>query len=122
MSESALLSHQVSSIEERASAASKRTNSLRRVFAIARNSFREAVRDRVLYNLVLFVLLLTGAAVFVGDLSAGSEAKIIVDVGLSATLLFGAFIAIFVGIVGIVFGLLPSNPQGARFDRPQGAR
>ena len=97
MSESALLSHQVSSVEERASAAPKRTDSLRRVFAIARNSFREAVRDRVLYNLVLFVLLLTGAAIFIGDLSAGSEAKIIVDVGLSATLLFGAFIAIFVG-------------------------
>ncbi|RPE80598.1 uncharacterized membrane protein YhaH (DUF805 family) [Curtobacterium sp. PhB137] len=31
-------------------------------------------------------------------------------------------IAIFVGIVGIVFGLLPSNPQGERYDRPTGAR
>lgn len=31
-------------------------------------------------------------------------------------------IAIFVGIVGIVFGLLPSNPEGARFDLPAGAR
>jgi uncharacterized membrane protein YhaH (DUF805 family) len=31
-------------------------------------------------------------------------------------------IAVFVGIVGIVFGLLPSNPEGARFDRPEEAR
>lgn len=31
-------------------------------------------------------------------------------------------IAVFIGIVQIVFGLLPSNPQGARFDRPEGAR
>jgi len=40
-----------------------------RVLAIARNAFREAVRDRVLYNLVLFVLLLTGAAIFIGELA-----------------------------------------------------
>src|SRR5712691_12722876 len=69
-----------------------------RIVAIARNTFREAVRDRVLYNLVLFVLLLTGVAVFIGELSGGQERKIIVDLGLSAMLLFGVFIAIFVGV------------------------
>jgi ABC-type transport system involved in multi-copper enzyme maturation permease subunit len=73
-----------------------------RIVAIARNAFREAVRDRVLYNLVLFVLLLTGAAIFIGELSGGQERKIIVDFGLSAMLLFGVFIAIFVG-VGLVY-------------------
>ena len=73
-----------------------------RTIAIARNAFREAVRDRVLYNLVLFVLLLTGAAIFIGELSGGQERKIIVDLGLSAMLLFGVFIAIFVG-VGLVY-------------------
>ena len=74
----------------------------RRVAAIARNAFREAVRDRVLYNLVVFVLLLIAGAIFLGELSAGQEAKIIVDLGLSAILLFGVFISIFVG-VGLVF-------------------
>ncbi|MGI8898864.1 MAG: ABC transporter permease [Pyrinomonadaceae bacterium] len=73
-----------------------------RIVAIARNAFREAVRDRVLYNLVLFVLLLTGVAIFIGELSGGQERKIIVDLGLSAMLLFGVFIAIFVG-VGLVY-------------------
>ncbi|MBA2525642.1 MAG: ABC transporter permease subunit [Pyrinomonadaceae bacterium] len=73
-----------------------------RIVAIARNAFREAVRDRVLYNLVLFVLLLTGVAIFIGELSGGQERKIIVDLGLSAILLFGVFIAIFVG-VGLVY-------------------
>lgn len=73
-----------------------------RVATIAGNTFREAVRDRVLYNLVLFVLILTGAAVFIGELSGGQERKIIVDLGLSAMLLFGVFIAIFVG-VGLVY-------------------
>src|ERR1700694_4842163 len=70
----------------------------RRVVAIARNAFREAVRDRVLYNRVVFVLLLIAAAILLGEISAGQEAKIIVDLGLSAILLFGVFIAIFVGV------------------------
>src|SRR2546423_1869078 len=74
----------------------------RRVAAIARTAFREAVRDRVLYNLVVFVLLLIAAAILLGEISAGQEAKIIVDLGLSAILLFGVFIAIFVG-VGLVY-------------------
>jgi ABC-type transport system involved in multi-copper enzyme maturation permease subunit len=69
-----------------------------RIGTIAGNAFREAVRDRVLYNLVLFVLLLTAGAIFLGELSAGQEAKIIVDLGLSSILLFGVFIAIFVGV------------------------
>jgi ABC-type transport system involved in multi-copper enzyme maturation permease subunit len=74
------------------------SSSLKRVFSVARNTFREAVRDRVLYNLVLFVLLITAAAVFLGDLTAGYEARVIVNMGLSAALVFGAFIAIFVGV------------------------
>jgi len=74
----------------------------RRVAAIARNTFREAVRDRVLYNLVLFVLLLTATSIFIGELSAANEEKIIVDLGLSASLILGAFIAIFVG-TGLVY-------------------
>lgn len=93
------------------------TSPLKRVAAIARNAFREAVRDRVLYNLVLFVLLLTGAAIFLGELSAGSTAKIIVDIGLSATLIFGAFIAIFVG-TGLVHKEIERRTIYAIFSKP----
>jgi ABC-type transport system involved in multi-copper enzyme maturation permease subunit len=56
------------------------------------------VRDRVLYNLVLFVLLITAAAIFLSELTAGQEARTIVNLGLGACLLFGAFISIFVGV------------------------
>ncbi|MGH9959990.1 MAG: ABC transporter permease, partial [Pyrinomonadaceae bacterium] len=90
-----------------------------RVSAIARNAFREAVRDRVLYNLVLFVLLLTGVAVFIGELSGGQERKIIVDLGLSAMLLFGVFIAIFVG-VGLVYKEIERRTVYAIFAKPVG--
>lgn len=69
-----------------------------RITTIARNTFREAVRDRVLYNLVLFVLLITASAIFLGELTAGQEARTIVNLGLGAMLLFGAFISIFVGV------------------------
>lgn len=71
---------------------------LPRILAIAKNAFREAVRDRILYNLILFVLLITAAAIFLGELTAGQEARVIVNLGLSAVLIFGAFIAVFVGV------------------------
>ena len=91
----------------------------RRVATIAGNTFREAVRDRVLYNLVLFVLILTAAAVFIGELSGGQERKIIVDLGLSAMLLFGVFIAIFVG-VGLVYKEIERRTVYSIFSKPVG--
>src|SRR5678815_4697007 len=96
-----------------------RYGSLWRVSAIARNAFREAVRDRVLYNLVLFVLLLTAASIFIGELSGGQERKVIVDLGLSAMLLFGVFIAIFVG-VGLVYKEIERRTIYAVFSKPVG--
>ncbi|HYX28766.1 MAG TPA: ABC transporter permease subunit [Pyrinomonadaceae bacterium] len=87
--------------------------------AVARNAFREAVRDRVLYNLVLFVLLLTGGAIFLGELSGGQETKIIIDLGLSAMLLFGVFIAIFVG-VGLVYKEIERRTLYAILAKPVG--
>ena len=68
------------------------------VRAIAVHVFRESVRDRVLYNLVLFAVLMIAASYLVGLLSAGQEVKIIKDLGLGATALFGLFIAVFIGI------------------------
>ena len=93
--------------------------SISRIAAIARNAFREAVRDRVLYNLVLFVLMLTAAAIFLGELSGGQERRIIVHLGLSAMLLFGVFISIFVG-VGLVYKEIERRTVYAIFSKPVG--
>jgi ABC-type transport system involved in multi-copper enzyme maturation permease subunit len=68
------------------------------VALIARNTFRESVRDRVLYNLILFALLMIGFSLFIGELAIGGEQKIIVDFGLSFMRFFGALIAIFIGL------------------------
>jgi len=77
-------------------------STLGRVRTIALNTFRESVRDRVLYNLILFVLILVAASVFVSDLSLDMESQFTAALGLSAMLVFGALIAIFIG-VGLVY-------------------
>ena len=69
-----------------------------RLSAITWNTFREAVRDRVLYNLVLFVLLLVASAPLFSQISIGLEKLMLVNMGLSSISLFGVIIAIFVGI------------------------
>lgn len=74
----------------------------RRIGAVAVSVFRESVRDRVFYNLLLFAVVLVGASVLVGQMTAGQDIKIIKDLGLAATSLFGLFIAVFIG-VGLVW-------------------
>ena len=60
---------------------------------MAINTFREAVRDRVLYNLVFFALLMIGAAILVGQISIGIERLVIINLGLSAISIFGLVMA-----------------------------
>jgi ABC-type transport system involved in multi-copper enzyme maturation permease subunit len=109
----------IAELNNPSNSSTKKGSSVWRIFALAANAFREAVRDRVLYNLVLFVLLLTTAAIFIGELSGGQERKIIVDLGLSAMLLFGVFIAIFVG-VGLVYKEIERRTIYAIFSKPVG--
>src|SRR5580658_6998545 len=69
-----------------------------RIVHIASNTFREAVRDRVLYNLVAFAVLMSAAAILVGQISIGIERLVVVNLGLTAVSIFGVVIAIFIGI------------------------
>lgn len=69
-----------------------------RIGHIAYNTFREAVRDRVLYNLVFFALLLVGSTPLFGKISIGLERIVLVNLGLAAITVFGMVIAIFIGI------------------------
>ena len=71
---------------------------MRAIRTVAVNVFRESVRDRVPYNLVLFAVLLIASSYLIGQLTAGQDVKIIKDLGLAATSVFGLFIAIFIGI------------------------
>jgi len=74
---------------------------MKNIAAVALNTFREAVRDRVLYNLVFFALLMMCAAILVGQISIGIEEIVIVSLGLSAISFIGLLMAVFIG-VGLV--------------------
>jgi ABC-type transport system involved in multi-copper enzyme maturation permease subunit len=74
---------------------------MRAIRLVAFNTFREAVRDRVLYNLIVFALLLVAASFLVGQVSIGIERQVLINLGLTAISLFGVIIAIFIG-VGLV--------------------
>jgi ABC-type transport system involved in multi-copper enzyme maturation permease subunit len=71
---------------------------LKRVAAVAANTFRESVRERVLYNLVFFAILMTLSGLLLGQLSIRQDEKIVKDLGLAAMDLFGTLIAIFIGV------------------------
>lgn len=74
---------------------------MKNIGIVALNTFREAVRDRVLYNLVFFALLMMAVAVFVGQISIGIEKTVIISLGLTAISVIGLLIAVFIG-VGLV--------------------
>ena len=69
-----------------------------RVATIALHTFKESVREKVLYNLVAFALLLIGTAILFGSISVGVEQIILITLGLTSISVFGLLIAIFIGI------------------------
>lgn len=71
---------------------------MRQVALVAGAVFRESVRDRVPYSMVLFAVGLMAASFLISQLTAGQDLKIIKDLGLAALSLFGMLIAIFLGI------------------------
>ena len=90
---------------------------MQRVGAIALNTFREAVRDRVLYNLIVFALLLMGTAILFGQISIGVQKLILVNLGLTAMTFFGLAIAIFIGI-GLVYKEMDKRTLYALLSKP----
>ena len=81
--------------------------------AVAINTFREAVRDRVLYNLVFFALLMMGAAIIVGEISIGIERLVIINLGLSAISMIGGTAGGLVG--GALKNGIPVTITGTGF-------
>lgn len=71
--------------------------SLGRIWAIASNGFREVIRDRVLYLIGFFALLLIVALRLLPEIAATTENKILIDFGLAIINLLGVIVAVFVG-------------------------
>lgn len=68
-----------------------------RIWAIAANGFREVIRDRILYVIGFFTIILALGLRIIPDIAVGADAKIILDLGMATTALLGAIVAIFVG-------------------------
>lgn len=68
-----------------------------RILAVARNTFREAVRDKVLYVLLFFAAVSIFGSKALGWISIGQDIKIVKDIALAATSIFGVLVAIFIG-------------------------
>ncbi|HXE74146.1 MAG TPA: ABC transporter permease [Candidatus Xenobia bacterium] len=88
-----------------------------RIGAIALNTFRETVRERVLYNLIVFALLLIGTAILFGQISIGVQTLILINLGLTAITFFGLAIAIFIGI-GLVYKEMDKRTLYALLSKP----
>lgn len=69
-----------------------------RVLAIGLNTFREALRNKILYSVVFFALLLIGVSAFFGAVSIGQQEQVIKDFGLFSLSFFGAIITILSGV------------------------
>ena len=72
---------------------------MRAVAAIARNTFREALRDRVLYLFLGFAVLLLVCSKLFGLLTVGDEGKVIKDFGLAGIQLFTMLIAVMMSVL-----------------------
>jgi ABC-type transport system involved in multi-copper enzyme maturation permease subunit len=71
---------------------------MNRIVAIAWNTFREAVRNKILYSLLFFAVLIIVSALAIGNLTLHEEVRTVRDVGLFGIDIFGVIIAIFVGV------------------------
>lgn len=67
------------------------------ILVIARNTFRETIRDRILYGILAFALLFLISTIFFGSISLGEDIRVIKDFGLAGIYIFSIIITIFLG-------------------------
>ena len=68
-----------------------------RIIKIAKNVFWEAIRDRILYVIGFFALLMVAGVRLIPELSVGTEDKIFLDFGLATISILGLIVTVFVG-------------------------
>lgn len=67
------------------------------IWIIARNTYLEIIRDRILYGLIVFALLLVGVSLAMGQLSFSERVRISANFGLASIQISAVILAIFVG-------------------------
>lgn len=90
---------------------------MRRIWSVAHNTFIEAIRDRVLYSLILFAFLMILSSLIFASISAEQYNKIVKDLGLTAISLIGIMISIFLGM-GLVYKEIEKKTIYNIFSKP----
>ncbi|OGN01391.1 MAG: hypothetical protein A3B91_03630 [Candidatus Yanofskybacteria bacterium RIFCSPHIGHO2_02_FULL_41_29] len=70
---------------------------MKNTLVIAKSTFRQTIRDKILYGIVVFALIFLGSTVVLGSLSLGEEVFVIRNLGLAGIYIFGLIITIFLG-------------------------
>ncbi len=66
-------------------------------YTVAKNTFKESIRDKVLYVVAAFAFLFITFTLFLGSISLGEDVHVVRSLGLAGMYLFGLFITIFLG-------------------------
>jgi len=68
------------------------------IITIGLNTFREAIRNKVLYLILFFGVLLIVSSIFLSTLALDAAVPLIKNLGLSAINVFGLLVAMFIGV------------------------
>ena len=90
---------------------------MKQVAAIALNTFRETIRDRVLAVIVVFALIMIVAGLWLGSISLGEQGRMMKDFGLVAVTFFGLIVAVFVA-AGLVHKEVEKRTVFVLFSKP----
>ena len=69
---------------------------MNQLLAIATNTFKETIRDRILGVIVVFALIMIAGGLWLGSISLGQQGRMMKDFGLTAVTFFGLIVAVFV--------------------------
>ena len=90
---------------------------MKRIWSVAHNTFIEAVRDRVLYSLILFAFLMILSSLILASISGEQYNKIVKDLGFTVISLIGVMISVFLGM-GLVYKEIEKKTVYNIFSKP----
>ena len=90
---------------------------MKRILSVAHNTFTEAIRDRVLYSLIIFAVIMILSSLIFASISAEQHNKIVKDLGLSAISIIGIMLSIFLGM-GLVYKEVEKKTVYNIFSKP----
>lgn len=90
---------------------------MKNILVIAKNTFKETIRDRILYGILSFALLFLISTTMFGSISLGEDVKVIKDLGLAGIYIFSLIIAIFLG-TSLIYKELEKRTLYIIFSKP----